>query len=205
MPVNIFTASSATSLVFASALLVTISTVVKSSNVARLPDHVTPQRYQLTLLPVLERDERLCGHVWIDIAVSQPTKSIVLHAVNLTFIRIVAIHRAIEEEEDELDESLKSVEELCFSGIHHNNSISRSGRNEESNMVSSFLLDPAKDLLTILLDEEMHPEDRYRVGILYTAQVNEHASRGFFRKLYTRNENDCCQRYLQSNYSTYLD
>ena len=187
MAVNILTVAF---LLFFGALVTYCEPQQQKQFVQRLPNSVYPLNYRLTVLPVisLERDERLCGHVFIDLEVNQPTRSIVLHAANLTILRVVVNEQSSSESDEE--NALRSVEALCFSGIIQPDNVE-----EEDNMVESFHLNGTSELLTIQLNEEMlHPEDEYRLAILFTAQVNEQADRGFFRKRYSGNENDCCQR-----------
>lgn len=150
----------------------------------RLPESVSPRNYQVTLIPVMERDERLCGHVWIDIDVHHPTKEIVLHAANLVLQQIVVVPT-----DDDQGDVISLVEELCFSGVQDSQQVSLPG-----DLVESFQLNATHEVVTIHLTEELHPEDHYRIGCLYTGLVND--DKGFFRKSYTRNQDDCCQRYL---------
>jgi hypothetical protein len=89
---------------------------VKGLGISRLPDIISPVHYRLSLLPVLEKDPRLCGYALIDIIAHVPTKTITLSAVELVIHRIVVhplsnsqfiyqtVHR--EEKGDKLTEEL---------------------------------------------------------------------------------------------------
>ena len=58
-------------------------TNVGAIEIVRLPDAVVPLRYEVTLLPVIEENIRLCGHVWIDMAIKTATNTVNLHALKL--------------------------------------------------------------------------------------------------------------------------
>ena len=91
-------------------------TTINGLGISRLPDTISPFHYRLSLLPVLEKDPRLCGYALIDIVAHQPTNTITLNAVELVIHRIVVhplsnsqfiyqtIHR--EEKGDKLTEEL---------------------------------------------------------------------------------------------------
>lgn len=149
----------------------------------RLPESVIPVHYQLTVIPVLEQDQRLCGHVWIHISVLQPTRTLILHASELILRRIRVIPSDEMDEEDQIN---REVEDLCFFGDFIGEI------RLETDMFQSFKMNATEKLVVIELTEELHPEDKYKIGILYTGEVNDDV--GFFRKPYTRAETDCCRR-----------
>jgi len=151
----------------------------------RLPESVIPVHYQLTVIPVMEQDQRLCGHVWIHISVLQPTKTVILHASELILRRIQVIP---SDEMDDEDKVNREVEDLCFFGDQMDEN------RQETDLFQSFKVNATEQLVVIELTEELHPEDRYKIGLLYTGEVNDDV--GFFRKPYTRAEIDCCKRYI---------
>lgn len=175
-------------------LLLLSSNIVAPENIIQLPLIVTPIQYQLTILPVLEDNARLCGHVWIDVKAELETNMIILHAVDLSVAKAVVLPLSKSQliGLDQL-ESGQNVEELCFNSIvYHDVSASHS---DISDIVHH---DGQKDMLTIILKENLIKNANYRIGILYTGNIYDMAtSQGFFKSQYeASNQGDCCKRFF---------
>ena len=87
-----------------------------SGLIVRLPEIISPIHYRLSLIPILEKEPRLCGYALIEIVPHTRTRTIVLNAAELAVHRIVVhpltnspfiyqtVHR--EEKGDKLAEEL---------------------------------------------------------------------------------------------------
>ena len=65
-----------------------------------LPEIVTPLNYEVTLLPVLELRQRLCGHVAIDVVANNSGTSIFLNAADMNFFRVAVVPFDYENQTD---------------------------------------------------------------------------------------------------------
>lgn len=167
------------------AFFITNSSAVR---IARLPEAVVPLRYEVTLLPVIEENARLCGHVSIELAVKKPTYEVVLHAFNLKILRIVL--RKMQN--DSIQTTVTDpVEDTCFvSGINEENLFSP----DQNDLVDSFFLDDQSEQMIVKSKEMLDPDMSYSLGILYLGNIQEDDNRGFFRIKYSRDEDDA-ERY----------
>lgn len=165
--------------------------VQAAENIVQLPHIVTPISYQLTILPVLENNPRLCGHVWIDIVAHLETGMIILHAADLTVIKAVVVP-SLARNDPALNVSQRMTEDLCFNSVVYFDMTT--AFDDISDAVAQ---DGQKELMTIILRKNLIRDRRYRIGILYTGSVyDKGVSKGFFRTQYEPNtETDCCKRF----------
>jgi len=172
----------------------------------RLPDAVSPVNYELTLLPVIEDNPRLCGHVWINVTVHSSTNVIVLHG------QILPVETVVYADSEPTDDNVASrsvVEKLCFSGVlatlEQFNDDEPNSR-DDKDIAQSVHLNEDTEQLIIILKEELVVGAFYRIGILYLAEINDGDNIGFFR-VQKKNEDtgNCCpQRYCVVQNSTYI-
>ncbi|XP_057367851.1 thyrotropin-releasing hormone-degrading ectoenzyme-like [Daphnia carinata] len=174
--------------------LTTVFQVMANENLEPLPVIVTPIHYRLTLLPVLEDNPRLCGHVWIDVKARAETNLIVLHASDLTIIKAIVL--PVSSDASERGNQFKSedglmVENFCFAtAVYHDTNA------DDSNIALDHHADGQKQLSSILLREVLKKGAYYRIGLLYTGNIYE-ANKGFFRATYeVGNKSDCCKRTI---------
>jgi hypothetical protein len=173
---------------------VMLQVVISAENLVQLPIIVSPIHYRLTLLPILEDDSRLCGHVWIDVKARSETNIILLHSSELKILKTIVLplspdinERATQyRSEDDV-----AVENLCFnSAVYHDSAMAH------SNIALDHHLDGQKQYLSIVLGESLKKGAYYRIGLLYTGNIYEDNT-GFFRAKYEAGgETDCCKRYV---------
>lgn len=183
-------------------LVASIVTIVAPENITPLPFIVKPIHYQLTIVPVLEENARLCGHVWIDVQAELETSMIILHAVDLSVAKSVVLplkQNQLSSSPDQL-ESKQMVEDLCFNSIVYQD-------NSDSHQDLSDIVhhDGQKEMLTIILKENLIKGAKYRIGLLYKGNIYDKAtSQGFFKSQYEiDNHEDCCKRFfIHSRYDT---
>ncbi len=171
----------------------------------RLPDVVTPNHYQITLLPILDKDPRLCGHVWITVTVQYPTKAIILNAFQLIPVEVVVQAESVALNNTE---TKRKVEDTCFFGGDDDDDedyFSDDNEDEDANhvrnrkkirndMVEDLHLDDDEQRLVVILKDVLQVGDVYRVGILYHAEIYDGENIGFFRLENKLNKNDCCEK-----------
>ena len=101
------------------------------------------------------------------------------------------------------------VEDLCFTGgqsaAESNNQIELDQDDKvnqhskiDGDLTNAFFQDNGKELMTILLKEPMKRGAKYRLGILYTGQIQDTTS-GLFRTQYSVSDaidGNCCQRHV---------
>lgn len=171
-----------------------LTLVVLAENIVQLPEIITPIHYQLTLLPILEDNIRLCGHVWIDVTARMETNLILLHAADLTVVKAVVFPLPAGESKQTSShyQNGQMVEDLCFNSVVYHDD-SAAPYSDISDVVHH---DGQNELLTIILKENMIRDTRYRIGILYNGNVYDKGeSKGFFRTQYeATNHADCCKR-----------
>ena len=156
---------------------------------SRLPSFVTPIHYDLTLLPVLENNPKLCGHVWINVKAQETSQFIVLNAAS-----IVPIDVSVYISENQTVNSRKPferVEEVCFS---YNVDEDEPEKRDDDDLVHGLQLDVENDHLIIILKEELIIGASYRVGVLYKAEIYDSDNIGFFRIEHKVNGSECCKR-----------
>lgn len=166
--------------------------VSSTENLVQLPMIVSPIHYRLTLLPILEDNPRLCGHVWIDVKARTETNMIVLHSSELKILKAIVLPLSSEMSERATQyqtEDDVAVENLCFSSAVYDDSVI-----ESSNIALDHHSDGQKQFLTIVLREALKRGAYYRIGILYTGNIYED-NKGFFRAKYEAgSQADCCKR-----------
>lgn len=172
-------------------LLWTLAGVSSAEEVYRIPSALSAHHYDVTLLPILKANPRLCGHVWITMTTTLPTSLVVAHVSNLDLfeVNVFAGH-----DSDYNRDQKHVVEQHCFVG---NASVRHAGgnkRTDPNDLAIGAETNDASEVLTIALREPMMPGKIYRVGISYVAPVYQGENKGFFRLKYTRNEDDCCER-----------
>lgn len=165
-----------------------------AERVERLPEIVTPVHYRLALLPVIESNPRLCGHVWIDVIARMTTSIIMLHASpDISVLRALVIPGSVNNTQsarsDELVDDARLVEDYCFRSTYQ-------FTDYPDDMLVDIAPDGQRETLTMVLTQPLVKGARYRIGILYQGVVYENINQGFFRSLYYPNDTDCCQRYL---------
>lgn len=164
--------------------------------VSRLPTAVVPLRYEVTLLPVIEGNARLCGHVWIDLSIQATTNLVILHALNLKILQVV-LHKAHNNSRTINTED--TVESACFvSGVEEEKLFSV----DPDDLVDEIGMDKRSEVMAVLSKETLNPATTYRLGILYMGNVQEGEKRGFFRVKYTRDGDDV-ERWLVCNFFSY--
>jgi len=52
----------------------------------RIADTIQPQHYDLVLLPILGKNPRLCGHIFIDFEAKKTTNLFALHGIDLKIL-----------------------------------------------------------------------------------------------------------------------
>lgn len=163
-----------------------------AENLVQLPEVVSPIHYRLTLLPILDNNPRLCGHVWIDVTARMETTMIIFHATDLAVMKAIVIPVTPATSELKLDfDDSQLVEDLCINAVVYQDSVAN-----YHNIAAAFFQDGQKELMTVTLRETMKRGARYRVGLLYTGTVYEQTAKGFFRIQYeASNSVDCCKRY----------
>ena len=70
---------------------------------------------------------------------------------------------------------------------------------EPGDIFDSFEIDEEREFLIIRLTKELEVNNKYQIGILYMAEVNDN-DRGFFRLSYIPIEEECCVRYVSITY-----
>jgi hypothetical protein len=178
--------------------LTTLMLQVMSSsaeNLVQLPTIVSPIHYRLTLLPILEDNPRLCGHVWIDVKARSETNMIILHSSELKILKVIVLPLSSEVNERATQyqtEDDVAVENLCFnSAVYEDSDINR------VNIALDHHSDGQKQFLSIVLSEALKKGAYYRIGVLYTGNIYED-NKGFFRAKYeVGSQSDCCKRYVK--------
>jgi aminopeptidase N len=172
---------------------VMLQVVISAENLVQLPIIVSPIHYRLTLLPILEDNPRLCGHVWIDVKARSETNILVLHSSELKILKTIVLPLSSETNERATQypsEDDVAVENLCFSSAVYHDSVM-----DHSNIALDHHLDGQKQFLSIVLSEALKKGAYYRIGLLYTGNIYEDNT-GFFRAKYeVGGESDCCKRY----------
>ena len=175
--------------------------IVSEENIVQLAEIISPIHYRVTLLPILERDPRLCGHVWVDFVAQMSTTMMVLHASDLSVMRVVTFplvtNQSIYQEDDQ-----QMVEDLCFAAQAASSRDSNEvedGHRKNGDLTDVFFQDNQQELMTVLLKEPMERGTKYRIGILYTGQVQE-STVGLFRTQYSSDaiDGNCCKRHVFS-------
>lgn len=167
--------------------------VMANENLEPLPVIVSPIHYRLTLLPVLQDNPRLCGHVWIDVKARVETNLIVLHASELIIVKAIVL--PLSSEVSERAGQFKSedglmVENFCFgAAVYHDSVI------DSVNIALDHHVDGQRQLMSIMLKEVLKKGVYYRIGLLYTGNIYD-SNKGFFRATYeVGSQSDCCKRY----------
>ena len=172
---------------------VMLQVVISAENLVQLPIIVSPIHYRLTLLPILEDNPRLCGHVWIDVKARSETNILVLHSSELKILKTIVLPLSSETNERATQypsEDDVAVENLCFSSAVYHDSVM-----DHSNIALDHHLDGQKQFLSIVLSEALKKGAYYRIGLLYTGNIYEDNT-GFFRAKYeVGGDSDCCKRY----------
>lgn len=160
-------------------------------NVSPFPIILTPRNYSLTFLSIMELSPRTCGHVWIDSVARISTTMAILHATDLTIHRVIVL--PLKGSKDPQPDATDMVEELCFSSKIPEGAV-------DGDILLDFHHDNVKEMLTILLSETLIRGDSYRIGVLYTGEIDTNGGeKGFFRLKYPSNQydeekNNCCPR-----------
>ena len=119
------------------------------------------------------------------------TTMAILHATDLTIHRVVVL--PLKGSKDPQPDATDMVEELCFSSKFSEGAV-------DGDMVLDIHHDNAKEMLTILLGDTLIRGDSYRIGVLYTGEIDTNGGeKGFFRLKYPSNQydeekNNCCPR-----------
>ena len=134
----------------------------------RLPAIIRPSSYRITLFPVLEQNERLCGHVWIDLTVVKAANFVLLNAVDLNILEAVIESGDSPPEEDPEDQKL--VEDLCRSGLYE----SQVGEHMKRTVIESVHVDAENQQVALLMPSNvtLKPGTRHRLGLTYLGQFN---------------------------------
>ena len=131
---------------------------------------ILPIHYNVTLLPVLD-DQRLCGHVSIDVKTTESTNVIEMHAANMQIL-----NASIESVADaEAADPLIRTEESCFGGSVP----SFTG----GSGVIRFTVIEQRQMVFLIFKQPLHKDQLYRITIEYSAQISDD-KRGFFRQSY---------------------
>lgn len=144
----------------------------------RLPESVIPVHYQLTLLPLIEDEPRLCGHVWINVTAQSPTDLIVLHINNLLPSEVVVLEESVISYNNE--KLHRDLESLCNSDSEEEDSNEIESRHDDD-WVDALDIDDETEQLLIYLKEEMVVGVSYHIGITYRGEIYDTDNFGFFR------------------------
>lgn len=168
-------------MLLAKVVLFGILIVMSAKGHPRLEPNVMPLHYNITLLPVMTgNDVRLCGHVYLDIEATKTTNLIRFHGQDLDIYQVTY---------GSFKSPLEDVEELCFNRL--------TKRSNKDPMIKAISHDSVLHEWTILLYKSMIQGEQYRIGILYTAKVNE-KSNGFYR-IKATNPATCCERCVKGS------
>jgi hypothetical protein len=173
--------------------------ILSDENIVQLPEIISPIHYRVTLLPILERDARLCGHVWVDFVAQMSTTMLVLHASDLSVMKVLAFPLVTNQSTYQEDDQ-QMVEDLCFTALPASTRDSNEvedGHQKKGDLTDVFFQDNQKELMTVLLKEPMERGMKYRLGILYTGQVQD-STLGLFRTQYSSDaiDGNCCKRQV---------
>lgn len=158
----------------------------------RLPQVVSPNHYQLTLLPILDKKPRLCGHVWIKASIQAPTKAVVLNAFQIIPLEIVVVSA---DSVSNISETRRKVEEACFlGGLDFDDDNREEKKTKMSDLVEDLHLDYDNQHLVIILKDVLPVGHVYWIGIHYHAEIYDNDNIGFFRVENKLNKNDCCEK-----------
>ena len=117
---------------------------------------------------MLEQNERLCGHVWIDLTVVKAANFVLLNAVDLNILEAVIESGDSPPEEDPEDQKL--VEDLCRSGLYE----SQVGEHMKRTVIESVHVDAENQQVALLMPSNvtLKPGTRHRLGLTYLGQFN---------------------------------
>ena len=156
------------------------------------PPLVVPIHYDLALLPILARNPRLCGHVYIDIEAQNLTNVVILNGRDLEILEVSFEPLNINNTELKgAEERLSRIEEVCFDQLEAPTS-QNSIKSDPS--IQIIRQDVEKEMWNFILHKSMVPGEKYRMGLLYRGKVFER-SEGFYRAKYT-DPGSCCEKYL---------
>lgn len=156
------------------------------------PPLVIPIHYDIALLPILARNPRLCGHVYIDIEARNSTNVVILNGRDLEILEVT--FESLNEGNKALmgaEERMSRVEEVCFDQLEApplQNTIKR-----DPSSIRLIRQDVDKEMWNFFLREFVVPGNKYRIGLLYRGNINE-KSKGFFRAKYN-DPGSCCEKY----------
>ena len=86
--------------------------------IERLPEIVTPVHYRVAVLPIIESNQRLCGHVWIDVVARMTTSIIMLHASpDITVMRALVIPGALNADNSTASQLLGDREKMLAKSL----------------------------------------------------------------------------------------
>lgn len=156
------------------------------------PPHVVPIHYDLAILPILARNPRLCGHVYIDIEARILTNVVILNGRDLEILEVT--FEPINSNNTELkgaEVRLSRIEEVCFDQLEAPTSTNLIKSDPSIRMIRE---DIDKEMWNFFLDKSMVPGEKYRMGLLYRGKVFER-SEGFYRAKYT-DPGSCCEKYF---------
>lgn len=158
----------------------------------RIAATIQPIHYDLVLLPILGKNPRLCGHIFIDFEAKITTNLIQIHGLDLKIIdasvRPEEVIRGTAGNNGKRNNSrYQKVEDVCFS------SLTKEFTSSES-VVLMHDEQATRQELHFVLKESVIRGRRYRFSLLYTAKVQE-TSQGFFISVYTK-QDTCCQRFV---------
>ena len=162
----------------------------------RLPGIIKAENYRITLFPIIEENQRLCGHVWIDFTALRISNVILLHAADVEIFEAVIEPGAGSRsgrESDPIDQ--KRVQDLCLAGVYDRL------KDEEQQatarlriLFKSIHYNRDQQTIGLTLPTPMQPRSHYRLGLIYKAKVHD-VGQGFFRTFYAQDDNPCCKRY----------
>lgn len=151
----------------------------------RIGSSLRPLHYDLVLLPIISGSSpRLCGHVFIDLEPTTSTNVVTFHGVDITLLD-VSVEPVLGVRNGTTtnfsDDRFLQLEDLCFSGLFV--SVSR--------VFQRIQDDPERQQFSIILKQSLKKGKRYRIGLLYMANVRDE-SKGFYRINYKTNDDSCC-------------
>lgn len=155
----------------------------------RLPGFVTPTHYDLTLLPILEGNPKLCGYVWINVTAQEDSQFIVLNAAYIVPIEVF-VYSSESQMTDSLD-PYQRVEDVCFS---FNENDASPQQKHDDDLVQGIHVEDQSEHIVIVLKEPLEVGASYRVGVLYKAEIYDSDNIGFFRVEHRVNGSECCKR-----------
>ena len=169
-------------------LLLDCSELTSGERIAAI---IQPQHYDLVLLPILGKNPRLCGHIFIDFEAKKTTNLFALHGIDFNVLeasvkpeKIISLTGSNGKRNTS---RYDKVEDACFSGL------TRNFTGSESVILIHDQQTTRQELHFVLKESLVHGR-RYRLSLLYTATVYD-TSQGFFMSSYTK-QDTCCQRYV---------